>query len=63
MFVRENDRFELARIAGRHVRERANECAGAGINVNLSLSESHPHAARRAQLARDDEARAPASKE
>jgi len=61
MLVGEYDRLELARIAGRYVRERAYQRAGARIDVDLRFAESHPHAARGAQLACDDEARAAAA--
>ena len=60
MLVREHDRVEFPRIAGRNVRKRAYERAGARIHVDLRPAKAHPHAARCAQLARDDEARSAA---
>src|SRR5579872_5368258 len=63
MLVRKNDRVEMSRLARWYVRERAHERTGTGIDVNLRVTEVPPHSARRANLPRDDEARAAGAEE
>ncbi len=61
MLVRERDRIQVERLAGRHRRDRAHQRAGPRVDVNLrepiARAEPKPHPAGRANLPRDNEAR------
>jgi hypothetical protein len=58
MFVREHDRVERGRVAGRHLRERANERPGARIDVHVGAVGAQPEPGRRTNLLGDHPARA-----